>query len=81
MTAWRQTSWPELAARCWFCGAPRGRLCVTAGGRIAGGVYAYQSHKGRGDIRFRPGDGHGAHPHCYPHGGTLWERFGARPGG
>jgi hypothetical protein len=76
VTAWLQTAWPELAARCWFCGAPRGHLCVTAGGRVAGGPYAYRSHADRGLRRFRPGDGHGRWPHCYPHGATLWARAG-----
>jgi hypothetical protein len=60
MTAWLKTPWPELAARCWFCGTPRGHLCVTAGGRIAGGPYAYRSHAYRGIQRFQPGGRHGA---------------------
>lgn len=80
MTAWLQTPWPELARKCWFCGAPRGQLCVTAGGRISGCSWdyptwqQYRSHKGRGARRFRTADGHGAYGHCYPHGDTLWER-------
>lgn len=79
MTAWLKTQWPELAAKCWFCGAPRGRPCVTAGGNLAGGMYSYRSHRNRGVWRFQPGDGHGRWPHCYPHGATLWERTRDRP--
>ena len=76
MTAWLQTSWPELARRCWFCGAPRGYMCITAGGNIYGGQYSYRSHAGRGQRRTSHSGriGHGQYWHCYPHGKTLWEK-------
>lgn len=76
MTAWHKTSHPELARRCAYCGALRGKLCITTGGRIAGGPYAYQSHR----VRFHRLSGSlepiGHGPCEQAPAGSTWEHFG-----